>query len=101
MCVACGWEIPKSFSPSKPETAVEGQEQCLFLSVFTPSDAPTKQPTYPVLFHIHHGQMLYGFKVERGEVKNVVQKGIAVTNANYRLGAMGFLAHPELKEINV
>merc|ERR1719321_941693 len=86
---------------------VDGVEQCLFLSAFTPTPNPQSQGStpslnlLPVVFHIHHGQLIYGFKVEHGEVKNVVKRGIIVGNANFRLGALGFLPHPDMEQVNV
>lgn len=111
VCVACGWRPPK-INIADPESFVEGTEQCLYLSAFTPkndfvTDIQAKQANtkhealLPVVFHIHHGQLLYGFKTEHGEVKNVVKRKIIVANSNFRLGAMGFLAHPDLQQVNV
>eukprot|EP00746_Dinoflagellata_sp_MGD_P156124 gnl/MRDRNA2_/MRDRNA2_85705_c0_seq1.p1 gnl/MRDRNA2_/MRDRNA2_85705_c0~~gnl/MRDRNA2_/MRDRNA2_85705_c0_seq1.p1 ORF type:complete len:622 (+),score=69.83 gnl/MRDRNA2_/MRDRNA2_85705_c0_seq1:273-1868(+) len=106
VCTACGWFVPK-VSFNDPESFIEGNEQCLYLSVFNPPAPVSADGTamvmknLPVVFHIHHGQLLYGFKMEIGEVKNVVKRGISVSNANFRLGALGFFAHPDLEQVNV
>jgi carboxylesterase type B len=118
-CVACGWKLSPS-SDLSPESLLEGQEDCLYLSVFTPPSEPEPKETrmnahsvlekeskkdpqslMPVVFHIHHGQMLYGFHIEHGEVRSVVQRGVVVSSANFRLGAFGFLAHPDIQQVNV
>jgi len=96
-CVACGWKVKVDMFD--PDGAVEGLERCLYMSVFVPT--AEKSEALPMVFHVHHGQMLYGFKTEVGEVKKVAQQGIAVSNANFRLGAFGFLAHPDLEQVNV
>lgn len=97
VCVACGWK-PQKMNLLKPETKVEGEEDCLHLSVFRPM--AQQETSSPVAFHIHHGQLLYGFRTEHGEVRNVVHKGVVVSNANFRLATLGFLAHPDLEQVN-
>jgi carboxylesterase type B len=74
---------------------VDGMERCLYVSTFALT--PSQSSSLPVVFHVHHGQFLYGFKTELGEVKAIVQKQILVSNANFRLGAFGFFAHPDIQ----
>jgi len=97
-CVACGWKVEGG--PFKPgiQDGAEGSEDCLFLSIFLkkkPEDA-----AQPVLFHIHHGQDIYGFKGDFGDVDGVASKDIAVVTANMRLGPFGIFAHPQIKMPN-
>ncbi|KAL1985877.1 hypothetical protein VTN96DRAFT_7255 [Rasamsonia emersonii] len=75
-------------------------EDCLYLNIWTPtyndtSDLPSKK--LPVYFWIYGGR----FEGGSGDVKTYDGSGLAikdivVVTTNYRLGAFGFLAHPEL-----
>ncbi|MBE6940439.1 MAG: carboxylesterase family protein [Ruminococcaceae bacterium] len=73
-------------------------EDCLFLNVFAPDNA---QPgdRLPVLVYIHGG----GFTGGCGHEKHFdgpvwPAKGVIGVTLNYRLGPMGFVCLPELKE---
>lgn len=73
-------------------------EDCLFLNIWTPEDA-TPQSRLPVLFYIHGG----GFTGGCGHEKHFdgpvwAQKGVIAVTINYRLGPMGFLCLPALKQ---
>ncbi|KAL1879008.1 hypothetical protein Plec18167_004303 [Paecilomyces lecythidis] len=84
------------FSSGKTSTS----EDCLTLNIWTPtyddvSDISTKN--LPVYVWIFGGR----FEGGSGDVKTYDGSGLAVKNVivvtlNYRLGAFGFLAHPEL-----
>ncbi|MCT7658206.1 carboxylesterase family protein [Mycobacterium sp. CPCC 205710] len=68
-------------------------EDCLTLNVWTP---PPADELRPVMVWIHGG----GFFNGSGDIYNarrmVSRGGIVVVNINYRLGALGYLAHPAL-----
>jgi len=73
-------------------------EDCLFLNVFTP-DTAKEGDKLPVLIYIHGG----GFTGGCGHEKHFdgpvwPAKGIIGVTLNYRLGPMGFICLPELKE---
>ncbi len=73
-------------------------EDCLFLNVWTPESADTDSKL-PVLVYIHGG----GFTGGCGHEKHFdgpvwAQKGVVAVTINYRLGPMGFVCLPELKE---
>ncbi|MFI6549367.1 carboxylesterase/lipase family protein [Streptomyces prunicolor] len=73
-------------------------EDCLRLNVWTGADSADGQPR-PVLVWIHGG----GFRVGTGATPRydgeaLARKGVVVVTFNYRLGAFGFLATPELSE---
>lgn len=73
-------------------------EDCLFLNVFTPADAKPGDKL-PVLFYIHGGGFTGGCGHEKhfdGPVWPL--KGVIGVTVNYRLGPMGFIALPQLKE---
>ncbi len=66
-------------------------EDCLYLNVFAPKDAKNA----PVMVWIHGGSNLNG----SGSVYNgpaFAKSGIVAVTINYRMGALGFFAHPEL-----
>lgn len=70
-------------------------EDCLFLNVWTP--ATTARAKLPVMVWIHGGAFTEGAgstPLYDGSV--LASKGVIVVTFNYRLGAFGFLAHPEL-----
>ena len=73
-------------------------EDCLFLNIWTPSDA-VPESKLPVLFYIHGG----GFTGGCGHEKHFdgpvwPTHGVIGVTINYRLGPMGFLCLSELKE---
>ena len=73
-------------------------EDCLFLNIFTPEDSKPGE-NLPVLFYIHGG----GFTGGCGHEKHFdgpvwPQKGMIAVTINYRLGPMGFVCLPQLKE---
>jgi len=70
-------------------------EDCLYLNVWTP--AKTTDEKLPVLFWIFGGGFQWGYTAEmefNGE--RLARRGIVVVSVNYRLAALGFLAHPNL-----
>ncbi|KAJ4365342.1 hypothetical protein N0V83_008963 [Neocucurbitaria cava] len=84
-------------------------EDCLFLNVWTASSNegnPTRsdgememdsQAKRPVLVVLHFGAYQFGSSsnsVYNGE--SMARKGLTVVSLNYRLGRLGFLAHPWL-----
>jgi para-nitrobenzyl esterase len=72
-------------------------EDCLYLNVFTPAGGPRDErgQPYPVMVFIHGG----GFKTGTGsdyDPGRLVRRGVVVVTLNYRLGLLGFTAHPTL-----
>ncbi len=73
-------------------------EDCLFLNIFTPENA-TKESRLPVLLYIHGGGFTGGCGHEKHFDAPVWAKnGVVSVTINYRLGPMGFMCLPELKE---
>jgi para-nitrobenzyl esterase len=79
----------------------EASEDCLFLNVYTPSDAKDKSKL-PVMFWIHGGGYSGGASSEpRHNGDFLPTKGVVLVTINYRLGVFGFLATADLaKEAN-
>lgn len=70
-------------------------EDCLYLNVWTP--ARNANARLPVMFWIYGGAFNEGsgaIAVYNGA--ELAKKGVIVVTANYRVGPLGFLAHPEL-----
>lgn len=66
-------------------------EDCLFLNVYTPrGDGP-----FPVMVWIHGGAFTSG-ESNSYDASKLVAQGVAVVTINYRLGWLGFMAHPAL-----
>lgn len=73
-------------------------EDCLFLNVFAP-DAAKEGDKLPVLVYIHGGGFTGGCGHEKHFDEPVWAKhGVIGVTLNYRLGPMGFLCLPELRE---
>jgi para-nitrobenzyl esterase len=70
-------------------------EDCLYLNVWSPKASARSR--LPVMVWIHGGAFMVGSgAVPIYDGEGLAEKGIVVVTVNYRLGAFGFLAHPEL-----
>ena len=70
-------------------------EDCLTLNVWTP--AKSSGDRLPVMVWIHGGGFNFGSVTwPRVDGTNLARRGVVVVSFNYRLGALGFLAHPAL-----
>lgn len=68
-------------------------EDCLSLNVWTPSTTGKA----PVIVWIHGGSLVAGSSKERlYDGSALAAKGVVVVSINYRLGVLGYLAHPDL-----
>jgi para-nitrobenzyl esterase len=68
-------------------------EDCLYLNVFAP--AGHRRGGLPVMVWIHGGAFVGG-ESDDYDPAGLVADGVIVVTINYRLGALGFLAHPAL-----
>ena len=72
-------------------------EDCLLLNVRTGNLKGTEKQ--PVMVWLHGGAHQYGSGSQAIYQSNaLVRKGVVLVTINYRLGAMGYLAHPALTE---
>jgi para-nitrobenzyl esterase len=74
-------------------------EDCLFLNVATPNRGPADQEPAdlrPVMVWIHGGALVTGESNDYDATRLVEQGDVVVVTINYRLGTLGFLAHPTL-----
>jgi para-nitrobenzyl esterase len=105
---AASWQgvrIADRFSPICPQQGAYPEdspeepmsEDCLYLNIWTPSAAPAGP--LPVMVWIYGGGLVNGSAstpLYWGEA--LARRGVIVVTANYRLGALGFLAHPALSQ---
>ncbi len=103
------WAAPKDaskFGPAciQPSGAMAGvysrgpipmSEDCLTLNIWAPADAKNA----PVFFWIHGGAFWGGSGSEpMYDGSRLARRGVVVVTINYRLGVLGWLAHPQLDE---
>ena len=70
-------------------------EDCLYLNVAAPEWPPKSK--HPVFVWIHGGSNTAGSGEAAGfDQRTLVRRGVVLVTINYRLGALGFLVHPEL-----
>lgn len=76
-------------------TPLETSEDCLFLNIWTPAESPDE--ALPVMVWIHGGGLFAGWgHAAVYDGKAFARQGVVLVSINYRLGALGSLAHPEL-----
>ncbi|MEM8734961.1 MAG: carboxylesterase/lipase family protein [Planctomycetota bacterium] len=83
---------PKALQNKK----TEGQsEDCLYLNVWRPREA--SDSPLPVMVWIHGGGFTQGSGHEASyDGTALAKRGVVLVTINYRLGAFGFMAHPDL-----
>lgn len=82
---------PGSYVPGDP---VEQDEDCLTLNIWSPACDASRRP---VMVFVHGGAFLTGSGssvMYRGD--QLARRDVVVVTFNYRLGVLGFLAHPLL-----
>ncbi len=86
-------QAPKPISVYSPAAPMPMSEDCLTLNIWTPANAKNA----PVFVWIHGGALSGGSSREPlYDGKKLAERGIIVVSINYRLGVLGFLAHPGL-----
>ncbi len=94
---SCIQNIVNEHKPWTYEFMAHGDisEDCLYLNVWTAADRPDAKR--PVLMWIHGGANTEGSgSVPVYDGEGLARKGLVVVTVNYRLGVLGFFAHPEL-----
>jgi len=86
--------IIKGFSFFAPTlTAGDFSEDCLFLNIISPKDAEN----LPVMFWIHGGAGRFGSGGDSIYLTSrFAEKDVILVTINYRLGSLGWFAHPAL-----
>ena len=71
------------------------REDCLYLNVWTAAKSAAERR--PVMVWIHGGALVIGSPaVLSTDGAALARKGVVLVSINYRLGAFGFMAHPDL-----
>jgi len=84
---------PACPQPTSPIAHGPTNEDCLNLNVWTTGSDGAR----PVLVWVHGGRFLFGASSEPSyDGAALAARGIVVVSLSYRLGAFGFLAHPDL-----
>ncbi len=87
-CVQPVFRLARNKQPRKMS------EDCLYLNVWTTAKAGAKRP---VMFWIHGGANRIGSAAkDTFDGSALAQQGVVFVSCNYRLGALGFMAHPAL-----
>ena len=94
-----GVRVCDQFGPMPPQPTRPGRtadmmsEDCLYLGIATPATSAADR--LPVMVWIHGG----GFQTEHyaGDLwRHLALRGVVIVSIEYRTGALGFMAHPEL-----
>jgi para-nitrobenzyl esterase len=92
---------PICFQPVGPSTSIYSwtpapmSEDCLTLNIWAPGGARKA----PVFFWIHGGALTTGSSRDSlYDGARLAERGIVVVSLNFRLGVLGWLAHPELSK---
>ena len=92
-----GPQCAQAAPPGPPGAAPEPKNQsedCLSLNVWAPAGA---EGPLPVMVWIHGGGYLFGSGSQpQFDGTAFARKGVVLVTINYRLGPLGFMAHPEL-----
>src|SRR3954471_20269990 len=96
----------KAFGPRAMQAPIFGDmgfrsngmsEDCLYLNVWTPAKSGDER--LPVLVYFYGGGFAAGEgSAPRYDGASMAKMGIGAVTVNYRLGVLGFLAHPELSK---
>jgi len=96
--LAFGNQCPQASVANK--SVLFGDEDCLYLNIFRPKTTAGKSP---VMVFLHGGGNTLGSASDRvlGQTLydgvDLSAHNVVVVTLNYRIGALGFLAHPELR----
>jgi para-nitrobenzyl esterase len=88
--------VARAFGPhcaqlASPYGLASTSEDCLYLNVFVPKNAPP-HASLPVMVWIHGGALVVGESDDYDPEKLIKAGNVIVVTVNYRLGYLGFLA---------
>ncbi|BBZ33448.1 carboxylesterase/lipase family protein [Mycolicibacterium confluentis] len=89
---AYGSVCPQPDSPIPLGTGTRASEDCLFLNVWSPSQALADQKGRPVMVWVHGGAYIFGAASQPlYDGRALAGEDVVVVTLNYRMGALGFL----------
>jgi para-nitrobenzyl esterase len=87
--------FPQNSATDIPENFTGMSEDCLNLNIWTPAKAAGEK--LPVMVWLYGGAYNEGGgNAPFSEGDQLASKGVVMVTLNYRVGALGFLSHPEL-----
>ena len=81
--------------PDSDGDGLVGSEDCLYLSVYAPSDVAEGEPL-PVLYWIFGGGNNSGYAGDYDAGNLAESQDVVVVTVNYRLGTLGWFLHPAI-----
>jgi para-nitrobenzyl esterase len=75
------------------EGSLIGSEDCLYLDIYAPPNAAN----LPVMMWVHGGSNTWGWADQYNGSQLAIDQNLVVVVVQYRLGPLGFFAHPELR----
>lgn len=79
-------------------TQPSGSEDCLYLNIHRPTPGAVPLSNAPVMVWVHGGAYITGSGLLYNTEQLAKSQNIVVVSLNYRLGTLGFMAHPALSE---
>lgn len=70
-----------------------GEEDCLYVNVFTPTKVPQQEDNMDVIVYIHGGAFMFGSAQAFADPRYLMDKDVVVVTMNYRLGPFGMAKH--------
>ena len=93
---------PACVQPQRPGRRLalrEQSEDCLSLNIWAPATQPDEAAERPVMVWIHGGAFRFGAgSLPYYDGSAFARSGVILVTINYRLGRLGFFAHPALRE---
>ncbi|HEY5106001.1 MAG TPA: carboxylesterase family protein [Caulobacteraceae bacterium] len=87
---------PQCIQPARPGSTTPMSEDCLSLNIWTPAGR-TPSSKMPVMVWIHGGVFVFGSGATPFyDGGHFAERGVVLVTINYRLGRIGFFAHPAL-----
>ncbi len=87
--------------PPRPQGSISNfgieqqDEDCLYLNIWTAASSSDEKR--PVMLWLHGGGFSYGSgSLPLFDGEGLARRGVVLVTINYRLGPLGYLAHPEL-----
>jgi para-nitrobenzyl esterase len=95
--------VPGNACPQKRGLSLEGggdpgelSEDCLYLNIWAPLAEPGQRR--PVMVWLHGGALIFGAgSLPLYDGSALARQGVIVVTVNYRLGPLGYFAHPALE----